>query len=322
MTGGSHDLVCFGESMLRYSPPRGTRLETTETLDVAVAGAESNVAVATSRLGLDVAWISKLTDSPLGRRVVRELRAHGVMPAVRWSEEGRVGTYYVEHGGTPRGTAVHYDRGDSAVRTATPDELALDALDGSTAFFTTGITPALSTTLTETTATLLAAALEAGATTVFDLNYRSKLWSSAAARERLEALFPGVNVLVTAERDAREVLGREGDAVSVAHGLATEFEFDTIVVTRREQGALALHDGSVYEQPAYETETLDAVGTGDAFVGGFIARYLRDGPIDEALAYGAATAALKRTIEGDLAVVTPEEVEAVVDAGGTTDIVR
>lgn len=80
------DLVTFGETMLRLSPPRGERLETTETLDVQAGGAESNVAVGAARLGADAVWLSKLPESPLGRRIIGELRSHGVRTGVSWAD--------------------------------------------------------------------------------------------------------------------------------------------------------------------------------------------------------------------------------------------
>ncbi|WP_348612192.1 bifunctional 2-dehydro-3-deoxygluconokinase/2-dehydro-3-deoxygalactonokinase [Halobaculum rarum] len=309
------DLVTFGETMLRLSPPQGTRLETTEEFDVRAGGAESNVAVAGASLGLDSVWLSKLPRSPLGRRVVSALRAHGVRTGVAWDDDARLGTYYLEHGGEPRGTNVVYDRADSAVTTVAPEELPLGVLDGAAAFHTTGITPALSEAAAETTRAVLERAVAAGATTSLDLNYRNKLWSHAEARSTLTTLFEHVDALFVAKRDAETVLDRDGEAVEIAHGLATDFGFETVVVTRGDSGALALHGDRVFEQPVYEADTLDAIGTGDAFVGGFLSKRCAGGDIDDALEWGAATASLKRTIAGDLAVVTPEEVERVIDEG-------
>lgn len=310
------DLVTFGETMLRLSPPQGERLETAADLEFRAAGAESNVAVAAARLGADAAWTSKLPDSPLGRRVVAGLRRHGVATDVVWSDEGRQGTYYLEHGGEPRGTNVIYDRAGAAVTTAEFEELPVERVREAEAFHTSGITPALSATLAETTAELLAAASDAGTTTAFDVNYRSKLWSPAEARETLEGLFPDVDLLIVAERDAREVLDREGDAADIAAGLTDEFGFEIVIVTRGDEGALARHDGAVHEQSAFETETFDPIGTGDAFVGAFLARRLAGDDVPTAMEYGSATAALKRTISGDVAVVTPEEVERVLAEEG------
>ena len=315
------DLVTFGETMLRLSPPRGQRLELTRSLDVQSGGAESNVAVGAARLGADTVWISKLPDSPLGHRITGELRSHGVRTGIAWADPAstRVGTYYIEHGSEPRGSTVIYDRADAAITTVTPSDLPLTVLEDAAWFHTTGITPALSDTVAGTTTELLRTAGKAGVTRSFDLNYRSKLWSPDTARSAYESLFEHVDVLFIPRRDARRILGREGDAIEIANGLAAAFDFETVVVTRGEQGSVALRDGAVHEQGVYETETVDAIGTGDAFVAGFLANRLAGGDVPAALEWAAATAALKRTIDGDLAVVTPDEVEAVVDGGGGID---
>jgi len=310
------DLVTFGETMLRLSPPGQERLERAASLDFRAAGAESNVAVNAGRLGLETCWLSKLPDNGLGRKVTATLRAQGTTPDVAWTDEGRQGTYYLEQAGKPRGTNVIYDRDGAAITTATPDDLGLDRIEASRAFFTSGITPALSATLEETTAALLEHAQDHGVTTYFDVNYRSKLWSPAEAREVLTDLFPAVDVLVVPERDADAVLDFQGDADEIAVALADEFDFETVIVTRGAEGALAWEDGDVVEQPVFEADTYDDIGTGDAFVGGYLARRLTGDSLADSLAYGAATAALKRTIPGDTAMVTPEEVDRVLSREG------
>lgn len=307
------ELVTFGESMLRYSPPAGERLETTDSLDVRVGGAESNVAVVAARLGIDATWLSKVHASPLGRQVTGELRRHGVEPAVVWTPNGRQGTYYVEPAGEPRGTAVVYDRDDAAVTTATADELPTERVERADWFYTSGITPALSRTLSTTTSELLDAAVAAGTTTAFDLNYRSKLWSPEDARRTAESLLTAVDVFVVAERDARTVMGEDREASQLATHFVSEYDLDTCVVTRGDLGATALHDGKMYEQGVYDAETVDPIGSGDAFVGGLLTRLAEGAGVGDALAFAAATAALKRTMAGDMGVVTRGEVQRVVD---------
>ncbi|WP_276271782.1 bifunctional 2-dehydro-3-deoxygluconokinase/2-dehydro-3-deoxygalactonokinase [Haloarcula litorea] len=317
------DLVTFGETMLRLSPPDDERLETADQYTVRAAGAESNVAVAAQRLGLDAVWTSKLPDSPVGRRVTGELASHGVTTDVVWddSDGGRQGTYYLEQGPPPRGNEVIYDRANASVTTAETGELPTEHLGSARGFHTTGITPALSDTLESTTGDLLSMAREAETTTSLDLNYRSKLWDPETAKSVLTDLFPDVDVLVVAERDAEVVLGRDGDPESVARGLADDYGFEVTLVTRGAEGALALADGEVFEQPTYEASSAHPVGTGDSFVGGFLSQYLDGGSVDDALAWGAATAALKRSVPGDIAVVSPAEVEGVIE-GDTEAISR
>lgn len=307
----SLELVTAGETMLRFSPEPGERLETATELDFRTAGAESNVAIAAAQLDIDAGWSSKLPDTPLGRRVIRDIQAHGVTPYITWSDEGRQGAYYIESGGDPRGTTVIYDRNDTAVMTATPDELALSTITNAEAFYTSGITPALSDTLESTTKALLEDARDADTTTVFDLNYREKLWSPSEAADTIEALLPAVHICVTAERDARTVLGYDDPAETIARDLRDRFGHEIVIVTRGENGALAVDADGVYDQSAYAADTRDPIGTGDAFVGGFLAWYLRGAETTDALDAAAATAALKRTIDGDLAVVSRAEVERV-----------
>ncbi|WP_256566158.1 bifunctional 2-dehydro-3-deoxygluconokinase/2-dehydro-3-deoxygalactonokinase [Natrinema gelatinilyticum] len=306
------DIVTFGETMLRLSPPGHERLEDANEFEARAAGAESNVAIAASRLGASAAWLSKVPETALGRRVVGELRGHGIETDVVWSHRGRQGTYYLEQAGKPRGTNVIYDRENTAVSTVEARELNVDRIQNAQVFFTTGITPALSSTLRDTTANLLKAAQKGGTSTALDFNYRRKLWSPDEARDTLTRLFSDVDILVIAARDARTVLEFEGDPRQLAHKLGSQYDFATVVVTRGAQGAVAWHDSVVHDHDAYETDTVDPIGTGDAFTGAFIARRLDGDDIATALEYAAATASLKRTIPGDVALVTADEVEAVV----------
>lgn len=308
------DLLTFGETMLRLSPPLGERLETATELDVRIGGAESNVAVAASRLGAETRWLSKLPDSPLGRRVTYELNGHGVETEISWTDSERQGLYFIEHGSAPRETNVVYDRSDAAIRTARPEEFDLSAFEDASVFYTGGINPALSDQLAETTKELLETARESETTTVFDINYRSKLWSPQEAREQLTSLFPLIDVLVTAERDARTVFEYEGSGEEIITALADDFGFRTVIITQGSDGALARHDGELFDQPAYESEAVDSVGTGDAFLGAFLAKRIADCGLVESLEYASAAASLKRTMAGDLAIVTPSEIEELLSS--------
>lgn len=71
-------VVCFGELLLRLSPDPGTPLDRSDRLDLAVGGAEANVAIALSSLGLPVAMLSAVADSPTGRRALAALGEAGV----------------------------------------------------------------------------------------------------------------------------------------------------------------------------------------------------------------------------------------------------
>src|SRR5438045_8438055 len=90
MGGPGLDLVTIGETMLRLATPVGMPLERATQLDVEVAGAESNVAVAFARLGYQDGWISRVPSNALSRLVVNRVLEHRVCVArVFWGERAR-----------------------------------------------------------------------------------------------------------------------------------------------------------------------------------------------------------------------------------------
>lgn len=323
------DLVTFGETTVRLSPPRGDRLETAPSLDVRVSGPESNVAVGAARLGVDAAWLSKLPDSALGRRVVAALRGHGVRTGVAWADgdADRVGTVYDDRGANARVTAAIDDRDGSAFTTITPGELPGGVVESTDRFHTSGATLAASDRARSTALDLLATAGEAGVRRSFALRHgsrstgedrrnrqrgRDRNGGAEPAADIYRDAFDHVDTLFVSRHEARTVLSCEGDAVEIVHSLRTEFDLETVVLTREGAGAVAIAAGSVHEGPAIDGAHRDPDGTDDAFVAGFLAERIAGGDVSDALERGEATAAVTGRIDGGTAIVTGEEVDAVI----------
>src|SRR5687768_14961826 len=106
-----YDVITLGETMVRLSPPGFRRIEQSTEMTVEVGGSESNVAIGLARLGLRSLWLSRLTANSLGRLIEQQVRRHGVDTSrVLWTDEDRVGLYFLEEGPGPRGSRVIYDR--------------------------------------------------------------------------------------------------------------------------------------------------------------------------------------------------------------------
>ncbi len=227
-----HDVVTFGETMIRLSTPVGERLETATALEASIGGAESNVAIALARLGRRVAWLSVLPRNPFGARIAGEIRRHGVdVSHVRWVARGRVGVYYLDMGAPPRPTHVLYDRAGSAVAECQPDDLDVDLAARARLLHLTGITPALSPACAEVARRLAEAALAAGVPLSFDVNYRALLWSPEQAAETLAPLCQAATVLFCGRNDARTLWGLDGSEEEVVRALAQRFGAATTVLT-------------------------------------------------------------------------------------------
>jgi 2-dehydro-3-deoxygluconokinase len=308
------DLVTFGEAMVRFSPPALQRLEQASSLTAGVGGSELNVAVLAARLGLESRWVSRLPDNALGRMIAARAREQGVDARVEWggTADGRVGLYFVELGGA-RISSVLYDRAGSAFSRVTPGSIEWGSVfAGARWYHVSGITPALSDTAAKVTAESLVAAKKAGLTVSYDLNYRSKLWSAKQACAAQETLMEYVDVLITTEEDARVVLGIGGDdSAEVARALQERFHVSAVAITLRDNplAAVIAAEGKVHSAPRFEARSVDPIGAGDAFCGGLIVSRLGGRGWDDAVRFGAATAALKHSIPGDFCLVTRAEVD-------------
>jgi 2-dehydro-3-deoxygluconokinase len=327
------DVVTFGEAMIRLAPPHFQRLEQTRSLDVQVGGGELNVAVGVSRLGLRSTWVSRLPKSALGRIVENRARQAGVDTSrLIWTDGGRLGLYFAEFGAAPRSSSVLYDRTGSAISLIQPGEANwTEIFRGAKWFHTSGITPALSESAAAVTLEALQAARQAGVTTSYDLNYRSKLWSPQKAQAIQEPLMQFVDVLITTEEDTAVVFNIKGGSGNsqgfttisaepykiVAARLQEKFGFKAVAITLRENPlvwhntwtAIAYANGNFYDDAKYDLEIVDRFGGGDSFSAGFIYGYLAKQDFGTALRYGNAFSALKHTNPGDFNWATLEEVE-------------
>lgn len=317
-------LVTLGETALGLSPPGTGRLERADRLDVQASGPESNAGIVARRLGEPVTWLSRLPDSPLGRRVAGEIRGYDIDVEVSWSE-GRQGLTFHERGGALRGDARVDDRAGAAAASLSMDDLPIDVIERADVAYVTGATPALSNDLAGSTARFLKTANDAGATTAFSLEYRPWLWKNPdAARDTLAGFFPAVDVFLAREADVETVLDRSGSPAELAHGLAAEWGFEYVLLTR-ERACVVYHDARVHEYPNPAVDAVDTTGREAAFAGAFLAAHRAGSDPTGALKTAISARALATTIPGSVPTLTRAEIERVaseVERAGDADRTR
>ena len=306
-------VVAFGETMIRFSTKNFERIEQAKELAIGIGGTESNFAIAFARLGGRAAWISKLTNNPLGRFIVNKIREHGVdVSHIIWTEKYRVGLYFIEFGKKPRPTQVIYDRKNSAIANIDPNEVNWEVLEDYDAFHTTGITVALSENCKKAVEIGISKAKEFGTKVSFDVNYRSKLWSPEEAFKALDPILRNVDILLVTKDDVKNVLKVQGTYEEMITELNEKYNPEVVVLTLGSEGAMALKDGKIYRAEPYELEVVDRIGAGDAFDAGFVYEYLRTGNVERALNLGVAMAAFAHTIPGDPMFITKDEIEFII----------
>ena len=333
-------VVTLGEIMLRLSTPGNTRFVQSDSFDVVYGGGEANVAVSLANYGHEAYFVTKLPTHEIGQSAVNALRKYGVSDKYITRGGDRVGIYYLETGASMRPSKVIYDRANSAIALANPEDFDFDAImEGADWFHWSGITPAISDKAAELTKLACQAAKRHGVKVSVDLNFRKKLWTKEKAQSIMRPLMEYVDVCIGNEEDAELCLGFKPNAdvekgetgaagyFEIFKQMKEEFGFEYVVSTLRESFS-ASHNGwkaliyngeEFYESKRYDIEPIiDRVGGGDSFSGGLIHGLLTKETQGEALEFAVAASALKHTINGDFNLVSVAEVEALVggDASG------
>lgn len=334
--------VCFGEIMLRLSPPGFERLLQSPLLHATFGGGEANVAVSLAHFGLDSHYVTRLPAHAIGDAALKALRAEGVRVdhVVRGGD--RVGIYFAETGASQRPSSVIYDRAHSAISEIEPGTVKWAAvLDGAAWFHCTGITPAISASAAATACEAVQAARRAGVRVSLDLNYRRKLWTEQQAQTTMRDLVKMADVVIANEEDLQACLGVEVAHTDVTAGrldvaayraaaarVAADFGVTQVAVTLRESlsasdngWSAVLFDrtsGAFHQSQRYEVRVVDRIGAGDSFAAALIHALVTGRDSETALRRAVAASALKHTIPGDFNRVSLAEIDrlAAGDAGG------
>lgn len=328
-------VTCFGELLVRLTPPDRRLLAQADTLALTVGGAEANVAITLASLGQAARFCSLVSDNAVGDRAVAELRRAGVDTNYLARADGRMGLYFLEAGAGVRPSSITYDRAGSAFIEADPRAIDFTAaLEAARLFHTGGITPALGPKGVALARSANAAAKAAGVPICFDGNYRAALWSAwkSNPREVLAGLVADAAILIGNHRDISLLLGREfsGDGEDRRRE-AAEAAFDAFpqleliastarhLVTsdhHRISARVDTRDGSHQTEEIALTGVIDRIGTGDAFAAGVIDGWLAGGDLVRVAETGLALCALKHSLPGDNAPISRALLESFSAHGG------
>ncbi len=212
-------------------------------------------------------------------------------------------------------------------------------------FHITGITPALSESAAALAVESIQAAKQAGATTSIDLNFRKNLWKwGRAAHDVMPELVKHADVCIANEEDCQKCLNIQFEA-KVESGSLNHEQYkelaDTVLerfpnlkkiaITLRESksashngwSACLRNRGEFLLSRRYEiTHIVDRVGGGDTFAAGLIYGLLNFSSDREALKFGVAASALKHSLPGDFNRFTADEVNELLQGGGSGRIQR
>jgi 2-dehydro-3-deoxygluconokinase len=305
-------VVTLGETMLMFAPPQHELLETTGTFRAYIGGSEANTAIGLERLGIHSAWIGKLPDHPLGKRIRNDIQALGVdVSGVVWGGSNRLGIFFVEWGAEPRPTYTIYDRANSAAATLKSWEVNWQIIENAEWLHMTGISPALSTNCRISTLEIASKAKQLGIKFSFDLNFRSLLWQAREARESWHEILPLANIIISTEEDAAILCSETLPRKDYLKRIYNEYRPDAVILTCGKDGSTAFNGQRLITMNTWPVKVVNRLGAGDAFNAGFLYGYITES-LHKGLAYGNAMAVLKMTIPENMPLVNRADVDKLV----------
>lgn len=292
------DLVTLGESLLVFSPIQPGPLRYAVLFTKSVAGAETNVAVVITRMGLRAGWIGRVGDDELGRYLLSSIRGEGVDTSrVIVDPEAPTGLYLKE-ARRPGEVHIYYYRKGSAGSRLGPQDVDPSYIANSRALYVSGITSALGEQCHAAVMKAVQTAQEHNIPVYFDPNYRSKLWSADAARRAWLQLLPHCDVLLPSTEEAQILVGA-GSPEEMAQRLL-RLGPRLVLLKTGEEGVWDASDASLrFVGSPRRGHVVDPVGAGDAFSGGFIAGQLRGLDALESARLGALLASYAVEALGD-----------------------
>lgn len=290
-------LVTFGETMGLCTSRAHGRIRLGSELELSFGGAESNVAIGLSRLGVSAAWSGRVGNDQIGRMVINGLRGEGVDVSGVTVDDERPTGLMVKSSLWHGNTSVTYYRRGSAASALRPRFIRPETLAGACVLHVTGITPALGDGPRAAVLTAMADARNAGLQVCVDLNYRSRLWSKEQAVPVLRELLGLADIALVGQHELRLLGGsrQPEELVRELVGLGPR----QVIAKLGAAGAVACVDGEVYTVPGRPVTVVDPVGAGDGFAAGFLSG-VHDGmdPLD-CVERGLAVAAVVVASNGD-----------------------
>ncbi|MGG0381485.1 sugar kinase [Priestia filamentosa] len=293
------DVITFGETMVLFVPDSVTPLRYSSQFVKTIGGAESNVAIALSKLGHQVGWMGRLGDDEFGLYVRNYIRGEGVDTShVIFDRKYPTGVFFKERqiGNDPK---IYYYRKGSAASYMTPDNLDEDYIGQAKFLHLTGITPALSPSCQDTIYRAIELARKQGVKILFDPNIRLKLWSTEKARETLMDIASMCDIVLPGLEEGRIMTG-ESTPEKITQALLQN-GFEAVVVKLGEKGAYyATKEHREYVKGYPVHQIIDTVGSGDGFAAGFLSGLIRGWCYKEAVDLGNRVGAYALSVAGDV----------------------
>lgn len=283
----------FGEPLVALVTSERQRIEDAPALQPYVAGAELNVAIALTRLGIQVGYGAAIGSDPFGQLIKKVLRAEGVgSEFVVENPAQPTGLLLKEWQGASSEPSVHYMRKGSAASNLPIERWEKDLMQAPWVHLS-GITPMLSAVNHDAVRRIWP---RLPGIRSLDLNVRYKLGGLEGWRTTLEPLCSDAALIFGSSEEFRQLWDCDRQEVRQAMGLR---DSQVVIGTEGKDGAWVDTGEDFYQVPVVPTVVVDPVGAGDGFAAGVIAGRQWGWSWDKASQLGMVIGASAVAVRGD-----------------------
>jgi fructokinase len=139
--------------------------------------------------------------------------------------------------------------------------------------------------------------LDKAKTKVLDINLRPPHFQ----RPHIEYLVQQAHILKMNEAELELIsnwYGHHETTEEKIKNIQDRFALDTVIVTMGGNGAMVSEKGKLHQHPGFRINVADTIGSGDAFLAGFIQQTLQGASIETALSFASAMGAFVATQHG------------------------
>ncbi len=261
------DIITIGESLIELSSDE--KLADTECLHKYYGGDSLVSAVAASRLGANVGFITRVGNDPFKDYLLDSWASEGLdISQVKIANEPN-GFYFVTRPSVEEKELLYY-RKKVAQSKLSIDDISEDYIKNSKIVYSTGITQSISLSSAEAVVKAYKCAKENSILTAYDPNYSSMIHTQESARENFNNVIDYIDILfMSTKYDTGSIL--ELDSVENIIKKLMDFGVSTVILKSSEKGGYYVGYGGSIEFVEFHThEVVDTTCSGDAFNGAFM----------------------------------------------------
>lgn len=292
------EIISMGEPIIEFAMNRSDFFSDKESIDIWGGGDTSNFAIAASRLGAKVGYLTRIGNDYFGNELMKLWLSENIDTAfIEIDNLETTGISFIEPK-TRKNLAIRY-RLNSAAAKMTPAFIPRSYIQDAKLIHVSGTSQAISGTACDSIFTAIKTAIEAERLVSYSPNLSLEFWSLERAKAVIHETISLTDILFIKIDDAKKLTGFKNHKQIADFYI--KFEKPKIVVLKLEGGGhiLATKDmidgfyfSNLVHYDPFEVNSIDFSGYDDSFDAAFVVAYISGKKLEECCRFALAAAAL------------------------------